>query len=149
VGLWGDPRVTRLIDARTRLTRDEVRELLHQHITCHEQHGVQYWPFFRRATGMHLGCCGLRPRRAEDGVFELGFQVRADHWGRGYASEATAAVIGYARAHPDVREIFAGHHPENTASAHVLRKLGFRYTHEERYEPTGLMHPCYELTLER
>nr|NIV34793.1 hypothetical protein [Anaerolineae bacterium] len=40
----------------------------------------------------------------------------------------------------------AGHNPKNTASQHLLGKLGFRYTHEELYEPTGLMHPCYGLT---
>ena len=39
--------------------------------------------------------------------------------------------------------LFAGHNPENTVSRHLLQKLGFRYTHDEFYAPTGLQHPSY------
>ena len=42
--------------------------------------------------------------------------------------------------------LFAGHNPKNTASRHLLQKLGFRYTHDEFYAPTGLQHPSYMMT---
>ena len=45
------------------------------------------------------------------------------------------------------KALFAGHHPANSASRHVLGKLGFHFTHEEFYRPTGLMHPSYLLQL--
>src|SRR5437763_1346679 len=41
--------------------------------------------------------------------------------------------------------LFAGHHPEHGASRAVLERLGFRFTHEEVYPPTGLRHPSYLL----
>jgi [ribosomal protein S5]-alanine N-acetyltransferase len=41
--------------------------------------------------------------------------------------------------------LFAGHHPDNTGSRRTLVKLGFRFTHDELYPPTGVMHPGYEL----
>ena len=41
--------------------------------------------------------------------------------------------------------VFAGHNPRNAASRRTLLKLGFRYTHDEFYPPTGLMHPSYVL----
>ncbi|MBQ8934866.1 MAG: hypothetical protein IJ049_00465 [Oscillospiraceae bacterium] len=41
--------------------------------------------------------------------------------------------------------LVAGHHPKSTALRHVLRKLGFVYTGDEYYEPTGLYHPSYKL----
>ncbi len=44
--------------------------------------------------------------------------------------------------------LFVGHHPENTASGALLRRLGFCYTHDELYAPTGLHHPSYLLTVE-
>jgi RimJ/RimL family protein N-acetyltransferase len=47
-----------------------------------------------------------------------------------------------------VKALFAGHNPGNTASRRVLEKLGFRYTHDEYYPPTGLKHPSYILTAE-
>jgi len=45
-----------------------------------------------------------------------------------------------------VAALFAGHNPANAVSRHLLGKLGFRFTHEELYEPTGLQHPSYLLT---
>jgi RimJ/RimL family protein N-acetyltransferase len=47
-----------------------------------------------------------------------------------------------------VKALFAGHNPGNTASRRVLEKLGFRYTHDAYYPPTGLNHPSYLLTPE-
>jgi len=41
--------------------------------------------------------------------------------------------------------LFAGHHPENESSRQLLTRLGFTYTHDEWYEPTGQMHPSYML----
>jgi [ribosomal protein S5]-alanine N-acetyltransferase len=35
------------------------------------------------------------------------------------------------------QRIFAGHHPENEGSGRLLAKLGFVYTHDELYPPTG------------
>ncbi|HUV51221.1 MAG TPA: GNAT family protein, partial [Anaerolineae bacterium] len=42
--------------------------------------------------------------------------------------------------------LFAGHNPKNEASRHLLEKLGFRYSHDEYYAPTGLNHPSYMMT---
>lgn len=35
---------------------------------------------------------------------------------------------------------------KNEGSGYLLGKLGFRYTHDEFYTPTGLNHPSYMLT---
>lgn len=143
LGLWGDPRVTERIGGP--FTEDEVRERLAREIECEREHGVQYWPIFLRAGGEHLGCCGLRPYQLEEGIYELGFHLRAEHWGQGFASESARAAIGYAFEVIGASALFAGHHPENVASRRLLEKLGFRYTHDEFYPPTGLRHPSYLL----
>ncbi len=93
-----------------------------------------------------MGCCGLRPpREAEADVYEIGFQLRRCHWGMGFAREAAVAVIAHAFDVLGARALIAGHHPDNGASRHLLGTLGFRYTHDEFYEPTQLMEPCYRL----
>jgi RimJ/RimL family protein N-acetyltransferase len=145
MGLWGDPRVTELIDARSPLSPEQVQGILAGHIALDEQHGVQYWPIFLRDAGEHVGCCGLRPYQLERRVLELGFQIRRARWGQGLATEAALAVIEHAFARLRAAALFAGHNPRNTASRHLLTKLGFRYTHDEHYAPTGLMHPSYLL----
>lgn len=140
--IWGDAEVTRLTGGP--FEPWQVRERLAVEISNHLRYGIQYWPLFRLDTGRHVGCCGMRPRDTAAGVLELGFQLRRDAWGQGYAVEAARAVIAWA-ATKGVSALIAGHHPENEASARVLRRLGFTYTHDEHYPPTGQIEPCYLL----
>jgi RimJ/RimL family protein N-acetyltransferase len=145
IGLWGDPEVTRLIDARVTLSADAVKQMLDAHIAMEREHGVQYWPLFILDSGAHAGCCGLRPHDVARDIYELGVHLRPAFRGRGLAEEAASAVIGHAFARLGASALFAGHHPNNAASARLLGKLGFRYTHDEHYAPTGLRHPSYVL----
>lgn len=141
--LWGDPAVTALIGGP--FSSEQVAARLRREIECCASSGVQYWPVFERSSGEFVGCCGLRPYRLPERVFELGFHIRQQHAGKGFATEAAQAVIRHAFEELDVSALFAGHHPNNRASANVLRKLAFRYTHHEPYPPTGLEHPSYLL----
>jgi RimJ/RimL family protein N-acetyltransferase len=135
--LWGDPRVTALIGGAI-----DARKRLAEEIALEREHGVQYWPVFLRANGDLAGCCGLRPHRE---VLELGVHLRTEHWGKGLAVEAARSAIAHAFEVMRVAWLFAGHHPDNVASRRTLEKLGFRYTHDELYPPTGRMHPSYRL----
>ena len=51
-------------------------------------------------------------------------------------------------SHLGFRALYAGHHPENIASAHILSVLGFTRTGAELYHSIGLMHPTCILTKE-
>lgn len=145
VTLWGDPDVTRFIDARPRLSREAVEERLTREIEAQRDHEIQYWPMFLRDTGELAGCCGLRPHDIAGRVYELGVHIRRAHWGKGLALESSRAVIAHAFRDRGAAALFAGHHPENRTSGRLLERLGFRRTHEELYPPTGLMHPSYRL----
>jgi RimJ/RimL family protein N-acetyltransferase/SAM-dependent methyltransferase len=142
--LWGDPRVTALIGGPFDQVR--VQEILAAQLALDREAGVQYWPVFVAASGEFAGCCGLRPRDA--GQLELGFHLRPEHWGKGFATEAARAAMAFAFEEKKVEELFAGHHPGNAVSARTLRKLGFRYSGDELYPPTGLRHLSYVLTAE-
>lgn len=143
--LWGDPEVTEWIDARGSLTPEQIEQKLENEIRTAAQHGVQYWPLFLLENDANMGCCGLRPYDLPGGTYEIGFHIGSAYWRRGYAIEAAGAVIGYAFRALEASALFAGHNPGNEASRDLLIKLGFRYTHDEYYPPTGLDHPSYLL----
>jgi RimJ/RimL family protein N-acetyltransferase len=145
IELWGDYEVTKFFDARGKLFRKEVQERLTKEIMCQKEHGVQYWPIFLLETNMHVGCCGLRPYDLSQQIYEIGFHIRSNQWRRGYAHEAADTVIDYAFNTFKAKTLFAGHNPKNDASRYLLKLLGFRYTHDEYYPPTGLNHPSYSL----
>jgi RimJ/RimL family protein N-acetyltransferase len=142
LALFGDPRVTAKVGGP--FDEAQVRERLATEIATEREYGYQYWPMFLH-DGAHVGCCGLKPPAAHRPGLELGFYIRVEHWGRGYATEAARSVIAFTFETLDEPSVFAGHHPENVGSRDVLVKLGFRYLRHELYPPTGLEHPGYEL----
>jgi len=141
--LWGDALVTRYISASGAFSEREIEERLKTEMENQRRFGVSYWPVFDAATLDFIGCCGLRPYRPEEKVYELGFHLRSRYWGMGLGTETARAVIGYAFDALNAADLFAGHNPNNLNSAKVLQKLGFHYTHGEFYAPTGLYHPSY------
>jgi len=76
------------------------------------------------------GACGLG--RRPSGAVELGYWLARPFWGRGFATEACAALIAMAEA-LGLKRIEGSHFLDNPASGRVLEKLGF--------EPTGLIAP--------
>jgi [ribosomal protein S5]-alanine N-acetyltransferase len=143
--LWGDARVMKMINSQAPIDAAATRERLQRDMRNLREHLVQFWPMFLRTTGELVGACGLRPRDPQRKVLELGYALRPEFWGQGFATESARSVIEYAFGRLGASALFAGHHADNAASRRTLEKLGFRFTHEEHYAPTNSMHPCYLL----
>ena len=76
-----------------------------------------------RGTGGLVGGCGIEKRPArKDGV--IGYCLNRDYWGRGYATEATQALIEFGFTKLALHRIFALCDPLNIASNRVLQKAG-------------------------
>jgi len=72
-----------------------------------------------------IGGVGLNP---QGDAAELGYWITPDHWGLGFATEAGRAVVDMARHSLRLPRLHASHFIDNTASGHVLTKLGFART---------------------
>ena len=70
-----------------------------------------------------MGEAGLQYLEAGPDV-ELGYTLARAAWGRGYATEAARAVLHWGFAGLRLHRIVAVADPANTASLHVLEKLG-------------------------
>lgn len=143
LALWGDFGVTQFIGGP--FSQQQVHERLEREIARMHDHRMQYWPIFLLSNGQHVGCAGLRPHELEGKIYELGFHLRPEFWRQGLAEEAARAVIGYGFEKLGANAPFAGHHPENRVSRHLLGKLGFRFIGTVLYPPSGLQHPSYLL----
>ena len=69
-----------------------------------------------------VGACGLG--RRPSGAVEMGYWIARPYWGRGFATEASQALIDIARA-LKLPRLEASHFIDNPASGRVLEKLGF------------------------
>ena len=85
---------------------------------------VGFGPWLVLEDGAVVGNAGFHGA-PQDGVVELGYGLAPEVWGRGLATEAAGALVGWALADPRVATIVADTDPENVASQRVLRKLGF------------------------
>ena len=74
--------------------------------------------------GLLIGGIGLTPQG--DGCCELGYWLGFDYWGKGYATEACHALLGYASAETRFRQISANVYEGNSTSSNVLQKVGFK-----------------------
>jgi RimJ/RimL family protein N-acetyltransferase len=84
-----------------------------------------------RAEDDPMGFCGLRVAAGQPDP-ELLFGLASCAGGRGYATEAGAAVLQFAFTTLVLPTITAGANPGNLASIRVLERLGFTHT--------GLVH---------
>lgn len=80
---------------------------------------------FERTVGAPqlVGACGLG--RRPSGAVEMGYWIARAHWGCGFATEASTALIDIART-LRLDKLEASHFLDNPASGRVLEKLGFK-----------------------
>ncbi len=93
----------------------------------------QEWDYtvYEAESDRVVGGAGLH-RRATPNVLEIGYWIRTDHTGRGYATLAAKTLTAAAFTHVvGVERIEIRMDRANTASAAVTRKLGYRLDHEE------------------
>ncbi len=90
----------------------------------------------RITDGEVVGCAGLFEGRGLVGEPELAFEMLRVHWGQGYATEASWAVLGWARD-SGFRRVWATVSDWNTKSFRVLDKLGFVRTDRVEHEESG------------
>ncbi|SDG68972.1 Protein N-acetyltransferase, RimJ/RimL family [Lentzea fradiae] len=78
-----------------------------------------------KTTGRFIGWFEFRD--AGGGVVELGYRLRREFWGRGYATEGGRALIAHGFTSGEVQRVVATTMAVNTASRRVMEKCGLRY----------------------
>jgi len=105
-------------------------------------HGHTFWALERKSDGALLGFCGLKranvPDAAVDGEVEIGWRLREDAWGQGYAREAAEASLDWAWANLDCVRVVAFTIPANEASWGLMERLGMT-----RRPDLDFAHPNY------
>jgi RimJ/RimL family protein N-acetyltransferase len=114
----GDKNVRSLDDARAYLVNGPI--------AMYAKHGFGLYAVERRDDRALIGMCGLIKRDTLDDV-DIGFAYLPAYRAQGYAREAAAATLAYARDAHGLRRVVAIVSPANHASARLLERVGFRY----------------------
>jgi RimJ/RimL family protein N-acetyltransferase len=80
----------------------------------------------RREDGLLLGRATIFLRSVEHRQVEVGYLFHPDSGGRGYATEATRALVDFAFSKLEAHRVFARTDARNSASVALLTRLGMR-----------------------
>jgi len=141
--LYGDDTIMRHMQSGRGLARPEAEARARGNINNFNDHwrrrGFGVWAVTDRPSGRLLGQCGLRFVE-EAGDVEVLYLLNKTAWGRGLASEAAAAAVGFGFERERLARIIGLVRPENAASRRVLEKVGLRF---ERIAPIWEMNCCW------
>ena len=120
----GDALARRRSDAASS-RRAAVRE---RFMVWQETLGFTFWAVERKEDGELLGFCGLKiaddPQSPVEGEYEVGWRLREDAWGQGYAKEAAAASLDFAFDRLGAERVVALTVEGNAPSWGLMLRLG-------------------------
>jgi [ribosomal protein S5]-alanine N-acetyltransferase len=83
-------------------------------------------------TGALIGGCSLVHTNREEKTAMIGYAIDKPYWGRGYTTEAAAALLRLGFEKCGLHRIRSWCTPENTGSWRVMEKIGMRREGHER-----------------
>jgi RimJ/RimL family protein N-acetyltransferase len=121
----GDAEVMRYWDWPAQDSVEAVRGIFEAHIPELGDGSTLWWAVALSQGGSAIGECDLSQIDPHHGRAEVGFLFARRHWGKGYAREAMAAVIGHGFGTLGLARLWARVHDGNDASMRLLERLGF------------------------
>jgi RimJ/RimL family protein N-acetyltransferase len=130
------------------------RIILDRVIPWQEARGFTFWVVERKSDDELLGFCGLKlasdPGSPVEGELEIGWRLREDCWGQGYAKEAASASLDFAFSRLAAPRVVALTVEGNAASRGLMERLGMTRRPELDYEgPDWAAGPVIVYRIER
>jgi RimJ/RimL family protein N-acetyltransferase len=85
-----------------------------------------------KSTNKLSGVVSLMLINRQHGRAELGYWIAVDHWNKGFATEASEAILDFGFNNLGLHRIESRHFVRNPASGKVMQKLGMRQEGTER-----------------
>ena len=125
LAILGDPRTVEHNPSDRVADHEKATELVARWIRHWEEHGFGYWCVRETGSDRVVGYAGVKRMEIHGRpVLNLVYRFVPEVWGRGYATEAAAAVVSSAAAQMPAETIVARVRPGNLASQHVALKVG-------------------------
>jgi RimJ/RimL family protein N-acetyltransferase len=126
-----DPEVQRYIIGRPE-TAEETRIAIERVQGRWRDLGYSWWCFIEIATGELIGAgCIQNLGHDPANPLEIGWRLRTDKRGHGFASEAAVHMAAFAFDTLDGDQLYAICHPDNHNSSRLMERLGMSYQGEQ------------------
>lgn len=133
-----DPEVHLFIENKPVQSIDEITKIIESLKVQYQENGIARWAVLDKLTNECVGWSGLKyfkqPLNNHTNFYELGYRFKKKHWGKGFATESSTAILDYGFKNLNTERIFAITDPKNANSKKVLKKLGFDFKETFDYE---------------
>jgi RimJ/RimL family protein N-acetyltransferase len=89
--------------------------------------GGRSFALVERESGAVIGAAGYGPIPDRPRAAEIASWVGEPYWGRGFATEASQALIDHVFADEDILVLWCSNRPSNTRARRVIEKCGFQF----------------------
>lgn len=135
------------------LTKEETFHFMDRLKMHYKEYSYNYFATEILETGEFIGFIGLAFQDYESEFtpnVDIGWRLKKEAWGKGYASEGAKSCIDYGFNHLGLEKIISVCTEENYKSENVMKKLGMRkvgeFDHPKLQEYPKLMKcKCYEI----
>jgi len=121
-------------DKGIRSLEDAEKYILNGPRAMYHDLGFGLWLVALRENAESIGICGLIKRDTLEDV-DIGFALLPEYWNKGYAFEAAAGTMQYARDSLKISRVAAITSLDNESSGKLLVKLGFQFEKLIQPEP--------------
>ena len=133
-----NPEVHRYLGNAPVQSIEEIEKVIQFVRGQYKTNGIGRWAVINKENNEFIGWAGFKylteAQNNVQFVYDLGYRFSQKQWGRGYATEASIALMNYAKKEMQLDKVYASAHFENAASNRILQKLGFIKTGDFLYE---------------
>ncbi len=127
--LWNEPGVRKYLWDDETVPMETVLEVIGSSIASFADHGFGFWTMQLKKESEVIGFCGFRHFKFDDensgqAEVEILYGLSTKHWGKGFAREASLAMLRFGFEEAGLEHIYAGADPPNKASFRVMESLG-------------------------
>ncbi|HEX6878720.1 MAG TPA: GNAT family N-acetyltransferase [Terriglobales bacterium] len=125
-------------------TEEKTREWIQRNLDRYEKDGVSFFAITLKHTGELIGCGGIIMQPTDQGIEpEIGYQIRRDQQGWGYATEMARGCMKHAFENLNADHIISLIRPDNRPSQRVAEKNGLSVDREMMFHE--MLHLVYRL----
>jgi len=108
------------------LSNAQARKKFESILELNQDPDLGYFKVIEADTQKLLGDCKLVNYKKDATVFEIGYLLRKEHWGKGLGTQICESMLALATALDPNKDVIGIIDPDNTASKRLLSKFGFK-----------------------
>lgn len=125
-----NPEVHRYLGGKPTQSIEETRKIIEYVRQQYIDNGIGRFAAILKETNEWIGWVGLKLERNVNGhetFYDIGYRLRPEFWGKGYATESAIAFVAYGFNVLKADKICAYADESNKASRRALEKAGLKY----------------------